>query len=90
MQADLAFVQALRGASLSYADRAALDTDHLFVLALRKVIELSDAEKTKLSADELAQRQKTWTRPEPRIKTGCLAKYAAMATSADTGAVLKW
>ena len=53
MQADLAFVQALRGATLSYPDRAALDTDHLFVLALRKAIELTDAEKTKLSADEL-------------------------------------
>jgi len=44
----------------------------------------------KLSKKELAQRKKTWKPPEPRIKTGCLAKYAAMATSADTGAVLKW
>ncbi|OHB64373.1 MAG: hypothetical protein A2Y77_17905 [Planctomycetes bacterium RBG_13_62_9] len=44
----------------------------------------------KLSTDELAKRKETWTPPEPRIKTGCLAKYAAMATSADTGAVLKW
>ncbi len=44
----------------------------------------------KLSKKELAQRKKTWKPPEPRIKTGCLAKYAAMATSADTGGVLKW
>jgi dihydroxy-acid dehydratase len=44
----------------------------------------------KLSAQELAERKKSWKPPEPRIKTGCLAKYAAMATSADTGAVLKW
>ncbi len=44
----------------------------------------------KLSKKELAQREKTWKPPEPRIKTGCLAKYAAMATSADTGGVLKW
>jgi dihydroxy-acid dehydratase len=44
----------------------------------------------KLSAEELAERRRTWQPPEPRIKTGCLAKYAAMATSADTGAVLKW
>jgi dihydroxy-acid dehydratase len=44
----------------------------------------------KLSKKEMAQRKKTWKPPEPRIKTGCLAKYAAMATSADTGGVLKW
>ncbi len=44
----------------------------------------------KLTAKELAARKKTWRPPEPRIKEGCLAKYAAMATSADTGAVLRW
>jgi len=44
----------------------------------------------KLSAQELARRKKAWKPPEPRIKTGYLAKYATMATSADTGAVLKW
>jgi dihydroxy-acid dehydratase len=44
----------------------------------------------KLSDQELTERRKTWQPPEPRIKTGCLAKYAAMATSADTGAVLRW
>ncbi|MBN2128118.1 MAG: dihydroxy-acid dehydratase [Sedimentisphaerales bacterium] len=44
----------------------------------------------KLSDEELAERKKAWTPPEPRVKEGYLAKYAAMATSADTGAVLKW
>jgi len=44
----------------------------------------------KLSEKELAARKKTWKPPKPRITEGCLAKYAAMATSADTGAVLKW
>jgi len=44
----------------------------------------------KLSDAELAERKKTWTPPKPKITEGCLAKYAAMATSADTGAVLKW
>ena len=43
-----------------------------------------------LSDKELAHRRKTWKAPSPRIAKGCLAKYAAMATSADTGAVLKW
>ena len=44
----------------------------------------------KLSEAELAERKKGWTPPKPKITEGCLAKYAAMATSADTGAVLKW
>ncbi|MGB2864512.1 MAG: dihydroxy-acid dehydratase, partial [Sedimentisphaerales bacterium] len=44
----------------------------------------------KLSDEELAVRKKAWTPPKPKITEGCLAKYAAMATSADTGAVLKW
>ena len=44
----------------------------------------------KLSDDELAKRRKAWKPPKPRITQGYLAKYASMATSADTGAVLKW
>jgi len=44
----------------------------------------------KLSDEELVERKKAWKPPKPRITKGCLAKYASMATSADTGAVLKW
>jgi dihydroxy-acid dehydratase len=44
----------------------------------------------RLSDDELKRRRASWKAPAPRFNTGCLAKYAAMATSADTGAVLKW
>ena len=43
----------------------------------------------RLSDEELAERAKRWEPREPRFKTGCLARYAAQATSADTGAVLK-
>lgn len=44
----------------------------------------------RLSDDELARRAPKWQPPAPRFRTGYLAKYASMATSADTGAVLKW
>ncbi len=44
----------------------------------------------KLSDEELAERRDVWTKPKPRITEGSLGKYASMATSADTGAVLKW
>jgi hypothetical protein len=43
-----------------------------------------------ISEAELAERRKSWKAPAPRYKTGYLAKYTAMATSAATGAVLKW
>ena len=46
--------------------------------------------EVRLSDADLAKRRKKWKPPKPRYTTGCLAKYAAMATSADTGAVLKW
>jgi dihydroxy-acid dehydratase len=44
----------------------------------------------RLSGEELAERAKTWSPPPPTYTSGYLAKYAAMATSADTGAVLQW
>jgi dihydroxy-acid dehydratase len=44
----------------------------------------------KISDAELAERKQQWKPRPPRITTGYLAKYATMATSADTGAVLKW
>jgi dihydroxy-acid dehydratase len=45
--------------------------------------------EAKVPADELARRKQSWQPPAPRFKTGWLARYAKMATSASTGAVLK-
>ncbi len=44
----------------------------------------------KISNAEIAKRKKKFVAPKPRITKGSLAKYAAMATSADTGGILKW
>jgi len=44
----------------------------------------------RLSEAELARRAKNWKPRPPRYTSGYLSKYAALATSADTGAVLKW
>ncbi len=43
----------------------------------------------KVGDDELARRKSEWTKPEPKIKTGYLARYARMTTSASTGAIVK-
>jgi dihydroxy-acid dehydratase len=44
----------------------------------------------RLSDDELAHRRAEWTPKPLKIKSSYLARYARMATSADTGAILKW
>ena len=41
-----------------------------------------------VSDDVLAEREKNLVMPEPKVKTGYLARYAKMVTSADKGAVL--
>ena len=46
--------------------------------------------QVKLTKAELAKRKKSFKPPAPKITKGYLAKYASMATSADTGAILKW
>ncbi len=46
--------------------------------------------EVKVSEEQLAERKKKWQPRKPKIDYGYLAKYAAMATSADTGAILKW
>jgi dihydroxy-acid dehydratase len=37
--------------------------------------------------DELDARRAAWSPPEPRYRTGALAKYAALVGSAESGAV---
>jgi len=46
--------------------------------------------RVKLTDAELNERKKSWKPKPAKITKGCLAKYASMATSADTGAILKW
>ena len=41
----------------------------------------------KVEAAVLEERRARWSRPEPKIKSGWLARYAAVVTSANTGAV---
>ncbi len=47
--------------------------------------------RLELLVDEatLAFRREGWTKPQPKIKTGWLARYAAVVTSAGTGAVCR-
>lgn len=42
-----------------------------------------------VSDDELACRRENWVCPEPKVKTGYLARYAKLVSSADKGAILQ-
>jgi dihydroxy-acid dehydratase len=57
------------------------DPIHIDIPAGRLEIQIDEA--------ELQRRRAAWTAPAPRARSGWLARYAAMATSADTGAVLR-
>jgi dihydroxy-acid dehydratase len=45
--------------------------------------------RAELSDDEIAARLTDWSPPPPRYRTGVLAKYAALVTSASEGAITK-
>ncbi len=82
-----------RGACIGHISPEAAVGGPIGFLKNGDIIEIdipNNAINVKLSDDELAKRKKAWTPPKPRITKGYLAKDASMATSADTGAVLKW
>jgi len=82
-----------RGACIGHISPEAAVGGPIALLKNGDVIEIdipNNKINVKLSPDEIAAREESWKPPEPRIKKGYLAKYAKMATSADTGAVLKW
>ena len=82
-----------RGACIGHISPEAAVGGPIGLLKNGDIIEVdipNNSLSVKLSDEELAERKKSWTAPKPKITEGCLAKYASMATSADTGAVLKW
>jgi len=81
------------GACIGHISPEAAVAGPIGLLEPGDIVEIDIANHTlnvQISEAELAERKKKWQPREPRFKTGTLAKYAAMATSADTGAVLKW
>ena len=82
-----------KGCSIGHISPEAVVGGPIGLLKDDDIIEIdipSNTINVKLSDKELAERKKAWKVPKPRITKGYLAKYASMATSADTGAVLRW
>ena len=82
-----------RGACIGHVSPEAAVGGPIGLLKLGDVIEIdipTSSINVKLTDAEFIERKKAWKPRPASITTGYLAKYASMATSADTGAVLKW
>jgi dihydroxy-acid dehydratase len=81
------------GACIGHISPEAAAGGPLALLEPGDIVEIDIPGRTlnvRLSEAELAKRALNSKPRPPRIVSGYLAKYASMATSADTGALLKW
>ena len=86
------FSGATRGASIGHVSPEAASGGNIALVREGDIISIDiNAYKIelKVSDDELAKRRAEWKAPEPKIKTGYLARYARLVTSADKGAILE-
>ena len=86
------FSGATRGACIGHISPEAAEGGPIALIQDGDMIEI-DIPNNRLnvlvSDKELEERRKNWKSLPPKIQTGYLARYAAMVTSASTGAVLK-
>jgi dihydroxy-acid dehydratase len=82
-----------RGACIGHISPEAAEGGPIGLLKNGDVVAIDITKGTlnvELSARELAKRKKAWKPRPPRVKGGALGKYAALASSADRGAIMKW
>ncbi len=85
------FSGATRGASIGHVSPEAAAGGPICLVQEGDLISI-DIPNCKITLEvdeeELAKRRAAWICPEPKVKTGYLARYAKMVTSADKGAIL--
>ena len=86
------FSGATRGASLGHCSPEAAVGGPIALVEEGDLITL-DINNYKItlevSDEELERRRAAWKAPEPKVKTGYLARYAKLVSSADKGAILE-
>ena len=86
------FSGATRGASLGHCSPEAAEGGPIALVKEGDMITL-DINNYKIHLEvsdaELEKRKKAWKAPEPKVKTGYLARYAKLVSSADKGAILE-
>ncbi|MDI9512873.1 MAG: dihydroxy-acid dehydratase [Caldicoprobacterales bacterium] len=86
------FSGATRGASIGHVSPEAMAAGPIALVEEGDIISINIPEgRLDLLVDDsvLEERKRKWKAPEARFKSGYLARYARMVTSANTGAVLK-
>lgn len=86
------FSGATRGASIGHVSPEAADGGPIALVMDGDIIDIDIAGNSisvRVAPEELALRREGWSRPEPRVTKGYLARYSKMVSSASTGAVLK-
>ena len=86
------FSGATRGASIGHVSPEAASGGNIGLVHEGDIISIDITNKTielRVSDEELEERRKTWVCPEPKVKTGYLARYAKLVSSADKGAILE-
>ena len=86
------FSGATRGASIGHISPEAVEGGPIGLLKEGDIISIDipgNRLSVELSEEELAARRAEWQAPEPKIKTGYLARYASMVSSAHKGAVFR-
>ncbi|MEE8423769.1 MAG: dihydroxy-acid dehydratase [Thermodesulfobacteriota bacterium] len=81
-----------RGPCIGHVSPEAMEGGPIALIEEGDIIDL-DIPNRKLELrvdnDELSKRKEKWKAPEPKFKTGWLARYAKLVSSADSGAVLR-
>ena len=86
------FSGASRGASIGHVSPEAAVGGPIALVEEGDIISINIPElklKLKVSDEELAARKAKWQPREPKVTTGYLARYAAMVTSGNRGAILE-
>jgi dihydroxy-acid dehydratase len=86
------FSGATRGASIGHISPEAAEGGPIALVEEGDIISIDMINGTielEVSDEELKRRKEKWQAPEPKVKSGYLARYAKLVTSASTGAILK-
>ena len=85
------FSGASRGASIGHVSPEAADGGNIALLKEGDIIEIdipSASINAQITDDEFEQRRASYVAPEPKVKSGWLARYAKLVSSADKGAIM--
>ena len=85
------FSGATRGASIGHVSPEAAAGGNIALVKEGDTISIDIKNcsiQLEVTDEELEERRRAWVCPEPKIKTGYLARYAKMVSSADKGAIL--